>query len=226
MAGRWGRVGLVGALAVVVVACGGGGDDDDDRGDGPTTTTAAPTTTTAPDPYAGATAESLLLTPADVGADWVVQTQQPTLCGGEPLAENPTTFGDPPDAAETALGNEALGASESVALHRDADAAQAALDAWKAKMETCDRRGTQDGIEFVIGMSTDEAVGGAYGDDSWVAKLTIEAAGQTFAGYETVFRHGRALVHFNVVGRPESLPDQTAVELMTLAQQKSMPATG
>lgn len=215
---------MVGALVVVVAACSGGDDDDDSRGAGTTTTTtAAPTTTTAPDPYAGATAESLLLTPADVGADWVVETSQPTTCGGAPLVENPATFGDPPDAAETALGNEALGVSESVALHRDADAAQAALDAWKAKMATCDRHGTSAGIDFVIGMSTDAAVGGPYGDDSWVAKLTIDAAGQTFAGYETVFRSGRALVHFNVVGRADSLPEQTAAELMTLAQQKSTP---
>jgi len=207
------------ALAMALTGCGGGGDDDSDDAqpvDSPSTTAASTTTTTAaPDPYAGATAEGLLLTPADLGPGWAVGAPpSPTTCAGAPLVEDPLTYGPPDDAAQASLENAELGAVETVALHPDDATAQRALDAWRTRMASCARSGSDAGIEYVIRM--EPASLGPYGDDSWASHLTIEAAGQTFAGYEVVHRQGRALVHFNVVGAATSLSDPRAEELMAL----------
>lgn len=214
MAGRWGRA-AVGCALMVAAAC-GGGDDDEDDGASPTTTEATTTTTT--DPLAGKKASDLLLTPADLGADWVVGTVTPTDCGNGPIDDR---FGEPLDFAEVSLGTDEIGLVESVALHADADAAQAALEEWEALVATCERKGTSEGIDFTVDMVPTAL--GPYGDDAWTSGLAVQAQGETIPGTEFVVRQGRVLVIMSVIGLPDQPTEQAADAFITQALDKASP---
>lgn len=205
------------ALIVVVAAC-GGGDDDDDEGAPPTTPTTEATTTTTTDPLAGKTAADLLLTPAELGPEWRVGTVTPTDCGSGPIDDR---FGEPLDYAEVSLGTDEIGLVESVALHPDEDAAQAALEEWEALVATCERKGTTEGIDFTVDMVP--AALGPYGDDAWISGLSIHAQGQTIPGTEFVIRQGRVLVIMSVIGTPNTPTDQAANGFITRALDKASP---
>lgn len=226
---RGAALGLALSLTLVV-GCGGGGDDTSEdpppESTSTTPTTLAATTTTAPpDPFAGATAASLLATPADLGPEWTTgPAGTPTKCNGAPLAEDPLTYGSPLDAAQASFESDALGAVQTVALHRDAAAARAALDAWRTKMVSCVRTGSDSGYEYTINMSP--AALGPYGDETWAAVFAIEVAGQTFAGREVLYTQGRALVQFNIVGANDQVTDQRADELMAVVLAQAAPPGG
>jgi len=214
-------------LCVCAVAACGSGSGEVGAGTEPvvveptttTSTTALPSSTTAPDQFASATAGSLLLTPAELGPGWAVaEPATPDTCAGKRIDEHPLTFAVPLDAAQATFADAQLRIVQTVALEADRLGAQSSINAWIYRMELCERMGSNTGAEFAIDLGP--ASLGSYGEQSWTTRLTVPAPNQSSSGFEMIFRQGRAVVVFNVVGPPEVLTLERAGELMSLVRAK------
>lgn len=217
-------------LCVLAVAgCGSGSGGEVGAGtdpvvDEPATTTSsssttAPTSTTATDQFASATAGALLLAPADLGPGWAAaEPATPDTCGGKRIDEHPLVFTGPPDAAQATFADAQLRVVQTVVLQVDRRAAQSSVDAWVYRMELCERRGSNAGVDYAIEMGP--ASLGSYGEQSWTTRLTVPSPNEDLSGFEVVFRQGRAVVVLHVVGPPAALTLERAAELMGVVRSK------